>query len=60
MTKLRIALAGVLLSVPAWALNASDALEPIASGETTSLEVGTPVSNWCLIYSGGRFWYVPC
>ena len=59
MKKLRIVLAGVLLSLPIMALNASSlptAQPPAGAGLNTTHSV----TGWCWIYFMGRYIAVPC
>jgi hypothetical protein len=57
MKKLRIVLAGVLLSLPIMALNASALTKgdaPVGLNPTHS------VTGWCWVYFMGRYIAIPC
>jgi hypothetical protein len=57
MKKLRIVLAGVLLSLPIMALNASALTKedaPVGLNPTHS------VTGWCYVYFMGRYIAIPC
>jgi hypothetical protein len=56
MKKLRTVLAGILLTLPLFALNASS-----VAIEGEGLEIQQPsVTGWCLVFFAGYWWVVPC
>jgi hypothetical protein len=57
MKKLRVVLAGVLLSLPIMALNASMLTTDEAPAGLSSTH---SVTGWCYIYFMGRYYAVPC
>ena len=57
MKKLRVVLAGVLLSLPMMALNASALTTEEAPAGLSSTH---SVTGWCYVYFMGRYIAVPC
>ena len=57
MKKLRIVLAGILLTMPLFALNASSLVD---EGEAVELQQTPSVTGYCWVLIGGRWYIVPC
>jgi hypothetical protein len=57
MKKLRTVLAGILLTLPLFALNASPSL---IESEALEVQDGTNVTGWCLVFFMGYWMVVPC
>ena len=55
MRKLRIMLAGVLLTMPLFALDASS-----LSDEALDVQQTTNLTGWCYYYFNGQIYYYPC
>jgi hypothetical protein len=57
MRKLRIVLAGILLTTPLFALNASSAVD---EGEALELQRTPSVTGSCWYYYNGQWYIFPC
>jgi len=57
MRKLRIVLAGILLTMPLFALNASS---PVDEGEGLELQQAPSLTGVCYFFWNGRWYTYPC
>ena len=57
MRKLRIVLAGILLTMPLFALNASSVVD---DGEALELQQAPGVAGSCWYFYNGRWYIFPC
>jgi len=57
MKKLRIVLAGILLTMPLFALNASSSLD---EGEGVELQQAPSLTGTCWFFYNGRWYTYPC
>lgn len=57
MKRLRIVLAGILLTMPLFAVNASSSGD---EGEGLEVQHAPSLTGSCWVYYGGRWWIVPC
>jgi hypothetical protein len=57
MRKLRIVLAGVLLTMPLFALNASSLVD---EGAGLEIQQTPKLTGWCYVYMNGHLYVVPC
>ena len=55
MRKLRIVLAGILLTMPLFALNASSLVD-----EGVDVQQTPSLTAWCWVNYGGQWYLVPC
>jgi len=57
MRKLRIVLAGILLTMPLFALNASSSVD---EGQAVEIQRTPSVTGYCWYFLNGRWYIVPC
>jgi len=57
MKRLRIALAGILLTMPLFALNASSSVD---EGEGVELQQAPSLTGTCWVFYNGRWYTYPC
>ncbi len=57
MRKLRIVLAGILLTIPLFAVNAGSSVD---EGEAVELQQTPSVTGYCWVFYNGRWYIVPC
>jgi hypothetical protein len=57
MKRLRIVLAGILLTTPLFALNASSLVD---EGQVLEVQQTTSLTGSCWVYYNGRWMLIPC